>query len=617
MNSAIFIESKDLPSNLQGIESLPDGYEHLYLVYRDNNQQEFVIRGGPQGLNFDSSDVIFGDIVAQVNYPLSSSDDARNGQSPQQRNQIPLNLNGRQPIDVWYVMAQQARNIHDAGIDYNLYFDAQNSNSLVASVLDSVGIDATSPINLPARRNVSYFPGVTNALKSLSRNLVGTDNTDYLRGGDANDNLSGQGGNDRLEGKGGDDFLEGGWGEDIAIFSEEFENYDIEYPDNGTSVIVSHKRGSRIDGVDTLNNIERGQFKGSFQSFTIKNTPSISIQSQVSLQENIDLNNHGNFSVSSTSVDFSPYIYPNAGRSVPLIRPEKQFFPLATLSYQNKTSPRNEQFTSRSQGSFTISLDLTMNDGFNTLSFDIPDIQRAIYLLVRPNLEGDEENSDIFALQDVPSALNSPWWSYTNPVNGQENQLSPFILTYGWLLPGGPKEDVTLEDFIKPSISVKEGETLEVTLYGRVHTVDPFSPEQFFPKETTVPQAYPALIPADFNPATYLASYADLIAAFSYDLNAATQHYQAYGQAEGRTITFEADDYLASYPDLILAFGYNLEAATRHYIEYGASEGRTKDQFNEVAYLSNHTDLQTAFGQDYGLATQHYINYGFFENRLA
>ncbi len=126
----------------------------------------------------------------------------------------------------------------------------------------------------------------------------------------------------------------------------------------------------------------------------------------------------------------------------------------------------------------------------------------------------------------------------------------------------------------------------------------------------------PSPIPPDFDPTAYLAANFDLIQVFGYDLEAATSHYQDYGQAEGRSTTFDADDYLASHGDLIRTFGYDLAAATRHYVQFGASEGRGLDQFNEVAYLNAYSDLQAAFGQNYALATQHYINYGYGEGRV-
>lgn len=119
-----------------------------------------------------------------------------------------------------------------------------------------------------------------------------------------------------------------------------------------------------------------------------------------------------------------------------------------------------------------------------------------------------------------------------------------------------------------------------------------------------------------FNPAQYLASHDDLIAAFGLNLNAASQHFQQFGKAEGRSSDrFDEVRYLASHGDLITAFGADLGRATEHYIRFGAAENRATDLFNPVTYLNAYGDLQAAFGRDLVAATQHYISFGFAEGR--
>lgn len=120
-----------------------------------------------------------------------------------------------------------------------------------------------------------------------------------------------------------------------------------------------------------------------------------------------------------------------------------------------------------------------------------------------------------------------------------------------------------------------------------------------------------------FDPAQYLASYGDLITAFGFDLEAASQHYQQFGISEGRaTDLFDEVRYLASYGDLIQAFGLDFEAATQHYVSFGVGEGRRTDLFNPVSYLDNYGDLQAAFGNDLFAAAQHFIQFGFEEGRV-
>ena len=73
--------------------------------------------------------------------------------------------------------------------------------------------------------------------------------------------------------------------------------------------------------------------------------------------------------------------------------------------------------------------------------------------------------------------------------------------------------------------------------------------------------------------------------------------------------------YIASYPDLIRAFGANATAGVQHYQQYGQAEGRSPDSFNEAQYLANYGDLRAAFGADGTAATVHYIQNGLAEGR--
>ncbi len=121
----------------------------------------------------------------------------------------------------------------------------------------------------------------------------------------------------------------------------------------------------------------------------------------------------------------------------------------------------------------------------------------------------------------------------------------------------------------------------------------------------------------EFNPAQYLASHPDLIAAYGYNIGAAIHHYQVFGKAENRALdTFDELRYVASYGDLIEVIGVNPYSATAHYIVFGASEGRVTNLFNPVSYLNNYEDLRLAFGNDLVAATEHYILNGFSEGRV-
>ena len=71
---------------------------------------------------------------------------------------------------------------------------------------------------------------------------------------------------------------------------------------------------------------------------------------------------------------------------------------------------------------------------------------------------------------------------------------------------------------------------------------------------------------------------------FGTNTAGAIKHYNDFGKAEGRTITFNATQYLANNSDLTNYFssanGYTtsesiIDGAIRHYIDYGFAEGRT------------------------------------------
>ena len=91
--------------------------------------------------------------------------------------------------------------------------------------------------------------------------LTGNDGNDLLLGSDGTDQLLGGAGNDELGGGGGHDELDGGPGEDIALFSDVCSNYELDRNSETGIITISHVSGTKSDGVDTLENIERAKFK--------------------------------------------------------------------------------------------------------------------------------------------------------------------------------------------------------------------------------------------------------------------------------------------------------------------------------------------------------------------
>jgi len=194
----IYIESKPVVS----------GLNHLYLVYRDENNSEKVIRGGPER----NIPTIWGTILTEVGVPIEESEDTRLIETPADRGSRKLDLNGRQADDVWNIMLQKARDIGNAKILYKVLL--QNSNSTIASVLHSIGINAYGI--LPFNTTSAGCPGMENKLR-LDTNLIGNKADDIIFGGSGSSKLSGNGGNDKLFGEKGGDILIGGVGNDTLI----------------------------------------------------------------------------------------------------------------------------------------------------------------------------------------------------------------------------------------------------------------------------------------------------------------------------------------------------------------------------------------------------------------
>ncbi len=82
---------------------------------------------------------------------------------------------------------------------------------------------------------------------------------DTLEGGAGNDTLIGGDGADMLEGGSGNDTIDGGKGADTAIYSGNWEDYNIVQNEDG-SYTISDLRSGTPDGIDTVTNVENFRF---------------------------------------------------------------------------------------------------------------------------------------------------------------------------------------------------------------------------------------------------------------------------------------------------------------------------------------------------------------------
>lgn len=119
-----------------------------------------------------------------------------------------------------------------------------------------------------------------------------------------------------------------------------------------------------------------------------------------------------------------------------------------------------------------------------------------------------------------------------------------------------------------------------------------------------------------FDGLAYIASHADLMAALGASEDAGALHYIRFGRAEGRATAFDPASYLAAHEDLLDAFWRDTEAAAAHYIRFGHAEGRAT-AFGAARYIAGHDDLIGAFGTDLRAGTQHWLAHGHAEGRSA
>ena len=123
---------------------------------------------------------------------------------------------------------------------------------------------------------------------------------------------------------------------------------------------------------------------------------------------------------------------------------------------------------------------------------------------------------------------------------------------------------------------------------------------------------------AAFNTVAYLASNPDLLVVFGPNPGAAAEHFVRWGQAEGRPLaSFDAYAYLASNLDVLGAYGPNPAGAGEHFVYWGHAEGRPTASFDGFAYLASNPDVLAVYGPNPGAATEHFVRWGNTEGRQS
>jgi hypothetical protein len=226
MAGQIFIEADEAE-----VAGLPLGQMHLYLVFRDTDGAEYVIRSGPESPLLPW----FGDMKVEVNVPIAASSDARGSETPEDRASTPLDFAGLSDDQAWALMVKYARLIDMANTPYELL--GENSNAFIGALLAAAGGDPKSmlPFGVGTDEAVGFsdYPDLLARVPPPSDGTMrGTEGADQIAGiqvdevilalagddavwaGRGDDQVQGHGGSDRLYGEVGADTLVGGAGKD-------------------------------------------------------------------------------------------------------------------------------------------------------------------------------------------------------------------------------------------------------------------------------------------------------------------------------------------------------------------------------------------------------------------
>lgn len=193
---------------------------HLILIYKNNNGEEFVIRGGPT-----NDDVFnFGSIKVEVGVAIDESEDTRKVRDennvvlyerhPDDRGSVVIDFGDLNVDLVWENLLAYAEIINNQNIPYNpLGF---NSNTVVGNTLKLVGININDYIPQIGVDLIDYRSKDENF--DFDYALNGTFGNDILFGGDGRQYFYSENGNDTLHGGADGDILDGGTGIDTVSY---------------------------------------------------------------------------------------------------------------------------------------------------------------------------------------------------------------------------------------------------------------------------------------------------------------------------------------------------------------------------------------------------------------
>lgn len=246
-------EQRTMFANLLGVPEEEVKGQHMYLVYTDQEGQEYYLEGGPATQPPTSSTPI-ATVAGEVLARTAVGQGETGTPTRESRNYKEIDVQG-DVTALWELMKTHVQAIEEADITYSFY-PGPNSNSVIASALNAIGIDVTDVIDDHLKERPQEITGYTNIISEVepSANIItveaagdvasDTAGTDIIRVmNDTNTNLVWSGGSD---------VIKTGEGLDSLSMSLALESVDI-----STSPMTETLRLQTAQDVVTTTNVER------------------------------------------------------------------------------------------------------------------------------------------------------------------------------------------------------------------------------------------------------------------------------------------------------------------------------------------------------------------------
>lgn len=241
-------------------QTIATGAGHLALYHTDDTGAVFVLSA------YTTDTLLSGDLEVQTRggsawVPLALS---REATIPSEHlDFVTLDPGARSPAALVAVIDQLALTLNAQAFSYELF--ARNSNSVIGTALDLVGIDAGAHLPNPTGVGFLGFPA-HDALISFDYAITGTAEDDLLQGRGGAQVLSGAAGDDLLRGGAGADLLAGGPGDDTLEGGAGADRAEVEGPRESYSLLLAPGGQILIDrrpegtGLDRMSEIESLSF---------------------------------------------------------------------------------------------------------------------------------------------------------------------------------------------------------------------------------------------------------------------------------------------------------------------------------------------------------------------